>query len=578
MKKRNIKIFVSILMIGALLTLNSKYVAKDPVTIDSPSSAKINSNVGLKSVDNPEDKVARKNNKINSSVNRFAKNTETFLDNGVSRPLIKYETQAVPNDPNAVQTWTNNIGLQTSWDIGAGANQTSIAIIDTGFSLKHEEFTNRWLENSGEVGATSSQNASKLNCTDRSLAIDASCNLIDDDFDMIVDNESGAVDIQNPSRLNCTDQSKPINKNCNLVDDDGNGYVDDNLGFDFINYDSFVEAGEMNPLGESTGHGSMVSGVAAANGNNGVGIAGVNWQSKILPLQAIDDDGYGNTLSVSRAILYAISRDVDVISLSLGSDTYDAYLRTAVDQAISAGIVVVAASGNDGCNCIRYPANFPEVVAVGATDSSGNKASFSNWGNDLDVMAPGTGLRTANWALGSTNSYASSVNGTSFSTPIVGGLLALLKSHQPNATWAELVGILSQSTDKTKITGSTERSTNYGFGTVNAGTSTTKVSTVQTDKQETRLGPQLITDTLGSGRVKTCPLNTKGSVPLHELTKQGTYKYTVSELTKYVYSSNGWTQRLVGYVCVGLPTDQPENVRNINLVTELRNLNPKLGF
>lgn len=548
-----------------------------PVTLDSNKINKDNSHnnsyTGHAEPVSGSDKISTKR-----SEQRKLAAGSSFQANNRSFPLIEYEALAAPNDTWAVQDWTNDTNLQTAWDIGAGATPTTIAIIDSGFSLQHQEFTDRWLENTAEQGPTASENSSVLNCTDQSIALDASCNLIDDDFDAIVDNESGAIDIENPSRLNCTDQSIALDKSCNLIDDDSNGYVDDALGWDFVNYDRSVEAGETNGAGDTTGHATMVSGIAAATGNNNVGIAGVNWNSKILPLQVIDDDGYGNTLTLSRAIQYAVDQGVDVINLSLGSESNDLYLKAVIDQAIDAGVVIVASSGNDSCNCIRYPANFPEVVSVGAVNQSGVKSSFSNSGANLDIVAPGENMRSAVWVDGSTSTYVTGINGTSFSAPIVSGLLALAKTHQPDATWGELVGVLTQEANKSMFNSSTYRSNDYGFGRLDAGASMTRVTTVVSDKQESRLGPQLVDDPLGTYRLKTCNSGEKAGTTLHELSKSGSYRYTVSDLTKSDYVAAGWSSRTVGYGCVSIPTDTPEVIRTINLLQEIKNLSPKYGF
>src|SRR5690606_25156978 len=109
----------------------------------------------------------------------------------------------------------------------------------------------------------------------------------------------------------------------------------------------------------------------------------------------------------------------DVISLSLGSELSDEYLQEAILDAISVGSIVVAASGNDGCDCVSYPANYEEVVAVGASNSSNNPYSFSNYGSNLDVLAPGAGFYTARWTAGNqTSGYASDIAGTSLATPV----------------------------------------------------------------------------------------------------------------------------------------------------------------
>ena len=119
-------------------------------------------------------------------------------------------------------------------------------------------------------------------------------NIADTDTCYMSKNSPYNVTLTVTTDSNCTDQSVALDKSCNRVDDDGNGLVDDWRGWDFVNFDGFVEAGETNPNGSETLHGTMTSGVAAATGNNGVGIAGVDWGATILPIQVFDDDGYAN--------------------------------------------------------------------------------------------------------------------------------------------------------------------------------------------------------------------------------------------------------------------------------------------
>ncbi|HSH17888.1 MAG TPA: S8 family serine peptidase, partial [Candidatus Saccharimonadales bacterium] len=368
---------------------------------------------------------------------------------GKQYPVRTYKPLALPNDPLLSGWWINQTRLPESWDIAPGAKQATLAIIDTGFALAHEEFAGRWHVNGGEKGSAATEGASARNCSDRSLPLNASCNLIDDDGDGTTDNETGPATYENPSRLNCTDQAVPLDKSCNRQDDDGNGYVDDLSGWDFNSNDEAPLAGELNPNGTGTTHGTRVAGLAAATGNNAKGIAGVDWQTRILPLQALDDDSYGDTLSVGRAMYYAIAQGADVISLSLGSDLPDEYVRGAVRAALKAGIVVVAASGNDGCDCVVYPANYPEVLAVGALDSTEQVASFSSYGKNVDVLAPGVNVTSTNWqSANRTSAYASGLSGTSFATPMIAGALSRLKSLQPAATPAQLIAAVTENVNR----------------------------------------------------------------------------------------------------------------------------------
>lgn len=492
---------------------------------------------------------------------------------GETFPLRTYKTLAA-NDPYATQWWTTSTGLDAAWNIGAGSYQTVVAVIDTGFSLQHEEFSNRWATNSGEQGATVNQSASTYNCTGRQLSLDKSCNLIDDNFDGIVDNESGATTVENPSRLNCTARGIILDKSCNLIDDDNNSYVDDVTGWDFANFDQSVQAGETNPAGAGTTHGTQVAGVLGATGNNSKGIAGVNWTTKILPLQAINDDSYGNTLTVARAIYYAADRGVDVISLSLGSASEDSYLRQAVQYALDKKILVVAASGNDGCDCISYPARYPEVFAVGAQQPNGSPSSFSSYGNGLDIMAPGENMRTTTWTSSNPiNSYVSGIAGTSFSAPYISGLLGLARSHQPNASWGELTSSLMAVANHANLTFSNPSSPQIGSGYAEADSLMNRVTTAASPNMRYTFGATPIFGTLSSNRTYQCfAPEDFPTAPLYRVASGASIFYTIDTLEYVRAVTRGDIVRSLGRTCVGLPGDTPSVMRLINLLSELDNI------
>lgn len=493
-------------------------------------------------------------------------------------PLRVYEPLAVPNDPSASQWWVSNTRLDTAWDTPRGSGDTLLAVIDTGFALQHEELADRWQQNAGEMGATTQQNPSKLNCTARGLALDASCNLVDEDGNTIVDDEAGPVTYENPSQLNCTDQGKVLDKACNLVDDDANGYADDVTGWDFINYDRSVQAGEINPDGTGTAHGTQSAGLAAATGNNGKGIAGVDWGTKVLPLQALDDDSYGDTISVGRAINYAVARGADVISLSLGSAVPDSYIRDAVQKATAAGIVVVAASGNDGCECMVYPANYPEVVGVGALTSSNVPATFSSWGSNLDILAPGTNMTSASWSKANGSSaYASGINGTSFATPVVSGLMTRILSQQPAATPQQLIAAITENTNRLSLPETTNQSNTLGFGTLDAQKATARMSVPYNPamlygfapiSKGTSLGPYEVG---GSYAAYSCQGGTVGATAVYELAKAGDQLFTTSKVEMAKALQSGYTSNHFAYACLQQPHDRPQVIRNISLFREFRN-------
>jgi subtilisin family serine protease len=490
-------------------------------------------------------------------------------------PVRTYKALAIPNDPTATQWWTTNTGLPKNWDYNNGAGQT-IAIIDSGFALSHEELAGRWLTRAGETGTSDREAASDLNCTDQAIALNQSCNNIDDDQDGINDNESGPTSEQNPSAKNCTAQALPISKSCNRLDDDSNGFVDDVNGWDFFSGDASVKAGQLYPAGGAVSHGTSVAGVAAASGNNGKGIAGVNWNSKILPLQALSDNGEGDTLTVARAIRYAADNDVDVINLSLGSEFEDSYLRDAIRYAIEKGSVVVAAAGNDGCDCISYPARYPEVVAVGAQGPDGNVTSFSSFGPNLDIVAPGASMILPAWsAARPTDRYTSGMAGTSFSAPYVSGLLASARSRQPNASWGQIISIMHQTADHRAQTMAAPRSDQIGYGFARADAFAARIS----DPFSQALRYSLTTaapDTLAIGNIVDCEQVVFPSAKLYEVRQAGTVYFTTSELAIYVQKQAGATITEKSYVCSGLPTDRITTLsRIIESNRELANAPPK---
>jgi len=167
---------------------------------------------------------------------------------------------------------------------------------------------------------------------------------------------------------------------------------------------------------DDNGHGSMVAGIAAANTNNGVGIAGVAWTGTVMPVKVLGADGSGYDSHVAAGITWAADHGAKVINLSLGGPGESPVLHAAVKYATDQGAVVVVAAGNDGNDTPQYPAAFPEVLAVGATDTAGNLTDFSSWGDWIDVAAPGFGIVST----GNDSSYHVG-HGTSFSAPIASG-------------------------------------------------------------------------------------------------------------------------------------------------------------
>jgi subtilisin family serine protease len=210
------------------------------------------------------------------------------------------------------------------------------------------------------------------------------------------------------------------------------GFVGDTYGYDF--YHDQVNAWDEN------GHGTHTSGIIAAE-KNGIGVRGIAPRVKILPVKFLGPDGSGDTADAVRAIDYAVARGAKILSNSWGGGGYSQLLDDAVQRAINKGVVFVAAAGNDSVNtdaAPTYPADYAGVVAVGSSDASDLRSSFSNYGKaTVEVFAPGTSILST--YPGGTYRTES---GTSMATPQVSGALALAFSVAPNLTAAEAIADL----------------------------------------------------------------------------------------------------------------------------------------
>jgi subtilisin family serine protease len=171
-------------------------------------------------------------------------------------------------------------------------------------------------------------------------------------------------------------------------------------------------------------HGTFVAGIIAANTNNGAGGAGVCWSCKIMPVKVLDNTGSGSSFNVAQGIDWAVSHGADVVNMSLGGGAASA-LQTAVNNAWTAGVVVVAATGNDH-GPVLYPAAYSNAIAVGSNEQNGARSSFSNYGPEIDIMAPGGSvLGTLCSCNGNPGGYGIG-SGTSFAAPHVAGVAGLL--------------------------------------------------------------------------------------------------------------------------------------------------------
>jgi thermitase len=176
------------------------------------------------------------------------------------------------------------------------------------------------------------------------------------------------------------------------------------------------------------GHGTHVAGIVAAATNNGVGVAGIGYNSSLINVKVLGDDGSGSYAAVANGIIWAADHGARVINMSLGGTMYSATLESAVNYAWSKGVVVVAAAGNDCSGNPSYPAAYSNTVAVAATNADDTLASFSNRGDWVDISAPGVSIYstvpTGTCPLCATSGYRYA-SGTSMASPFVSGVAAL---------------------------------------------------------------------------------------------------------------------------------------------------------
>ncbi|MCG2767823.1 MAG: S8 family serine peptidase [Anaerolineae bacterium] len=231
------------------------------------------------------------------------------------------------------------------------------------------------------------------------------------------------------------------------------GRVRTDIDKDYVNND--------NDAMDDHSHGTHVAGIIAAETNNGIGVAGIMWQAKILPLKVCSKKGLCQSDHIASAIRYAADQGAQVINMSLGDRKCSQTIADAVNYAhFDKGVVLVAAAGNDGDSLLSYPAKHDAIIAVGATDRNDKRAGFSNYGKELDVVAPGVSI----YSTVLNNGY-DRMSGTSMASPHVAGVAGLLLSQRPTLTNNQVRDILRQSADDLGKSGFDDL---YGYGRVNA--------------------------------------------------------------------------------------------------------------
>ena len=203
-------------------------------------------------------------------------------------------------------------------------------------------------------------------------------------------------------------------------------------GYDFIGND--------NSPTDGNGHGTACAGIAAAKGNNNMGISGICWDCLILPVKIMSDDGFGEDTQIADGVVWSSDNGADVISMSLGGGNFVSYFDNAINYATENGTTVFAASGNDNASTVSYPANYDNCISVGALSPCNERKNYSscdnenfwgsNYGNGLDFVAPGVRIHTTS----NNGGYTSTFNGTSSACPNAAGVAGLILSLDSELT------------------------------------------------------------------------------------------------------------------------------------------------
>lgn len=236
-------------------------------------------------------------------------------------------------------------------------------------------------------------------------------------------------------------------------------------GYDYVNGDAQPQ--------DDFGHGTHIAGVIAAAGDNDRGVAGLAWGARLLPVKVLDNRGSGSASNVALGVLYAYNQGASIINLSLALSGPSSTLHSAIQTAYNGGAAIVGAVGNESIAGqppapVRYPAAYPEVIAVAAANHWDEVAAYSNGGLEVDLAAPGGESSDAIISTSLGGGYAL-LYGTSIAAPYVSGLAALMRSTAPQASNLTLTGVLRNTADKVGSTPYVQgRNDRLGYGRVNA--------------------------------------------------------------------------------------------------------------
>lgn len=380
-----------------------------------------------------------------------------------------------PNDPlisHAGMYGLGQIKAPDAWDATTGSTSIVVASIDSGVDFAHPDlYLNIWI-NPGEVPFAVGTPGGLIQAPTSEPGVLTFHDLNHRHPNGTLANSAFVSDLNHNGYIDGEDLIFDTRWS-NGIDDDGNGYVDDIIGWDFANND--------NDPYDFDGHGTHTAGTIAAIGNNGVGISGVAWNVRIMPLKIFrDDSGTANIVHIAQAIRYAADNGARISNNSYGAPygSNGDMMSQAIAYAAQKDHLFIAAAGNEGRlidtgTQRSYPAayNLDHIISVGAGNSARQRAAFSNYGPiSVDLFAPGVGI------LSTVPGGYARFTGTSMAAPHVTGAAALLLSRDPSLTALEVKDLLLSTVDPDPLLASFSASS----GWLNVGRAMSHVGVVGT--------------------------------------------------------------------------------------------------
>lgn len=360
-----------------------------------------------------------------------------FLSLGLLIPVQSLWARTLPNDGLFINQWyLRQIGAEEAWDVSVGSSDVIIAVLDSGVEIDHEDLVGNIYTNPGEIAGDS-------------------------------------------------------------IDNDNNGFIDDMHGWDFYDRDSNPSP-EMEGDAQAVGlhHGTVVAGLLGADGNNSIGVTGLNWDVSILPIRVLDSNGDGTFNTIIEGIDYAVMMGADVVNLSFVGEVDSLELRQALVRAHDAGVIVVAALGNvEGGRDVDVDPLYPAcslwddvrniVIGVAATDERDERATFSNYGkNCSDLAAPGDNIFTTQVSDVGLSAYGGGWNGTSLAAPLVSGAAGLLRAAYNSITPDQVIQSLQLSVDPVVGMNPKGQTGTLGAGRLNVGRAMTVAASLIEEQGE----------------------------------------------------------------------------------------------